>query len=32
SAHRGFLGCNHFSLANAFLLENGRGSIDWRLP
>jgi len=32
SAHRGFLGCNHFSLANAFLLENGRGSIDWSLP
>ena len=24
-----FLGCGHFSLANAFLLANGRGRIDW---
>lgn len=32
SAHRGFLGCGHFSLANNFLLERGRGVIDWTLP
>lgn len=29
SAHRGFLGCRHFSKANAFLEANGRGTIDW---
>lgn len=32
SAHRGFLGCRHFSRANAFLAEQGSGAIDWRLP
>ncbi|MCP1468343.1 uracil-DNA glycosylase [Sphingobium sp. OAS761] len=32
SAHNGFLGCRHFSRANAFLEENGRGTIDWALP
>ncbi|MBX9663670.1 uracil-DNA glycosylase [Novosphingobium sp.] len=32
SAHRGFLGCRHFSRANAFLEEQGAGVIDWRLP
>lgn len=31
SAHRGFLGCGHFSKANAFLEAQGRGAIDWRL-
>lgn len=31
SAHRGFLGCRHFSQANAFLEEHGRGAIDWRI-
>jgi uracil-DNA glycosylase len=31
SAHRGFLGCGHFSQANAFLKSQGRGDIDWRL-
>ena len=31
SAHRGFLGCRHFSQANAFLEAQGRGKIDWRL-
>ena len=31
SAHRGFLGCRHFSQANAFLAAKGRGAIDWRL-
>lgn len=32
SAYRGFLGCRHFSRANAFLEANGRGAIDWALP
>ena len=31
SAHRGFLGCRHFSRANAALAAAGRGEIDWRL-
>jgi len=31
SAHSGFLGCRHFSQANAFLQANGRGAVDWRL-
>jgi uracil-DNA glycosylase len=32
SAHNGFLGCGHFSRANAFLEAKGRGGIDWGLP
>jgi uracil-DNA glycosylase len=32
SAHRGFLGCGHFSKANAFLQQNGRAPIEWQLP
>ncbi|MDG5488921.1 uracil-DNA glycosylase [Sphingomonas sp. BGYR3] len=32
SSHTGFLGCRHFSQANAFLAAQGRGTIDWRLP
>lgn len=32
SAHNGFLGCRHFSQANAFLEAKGRGAIDWTLP
>lgn len=32
SAHNGFLGCRHFSKANAFLEAHGRGTIDWALP
>ncbi|EGD57688.1 uracil-DNA glycosylase [Novosphingobium nitrogenifigens DSM 19370] len=32
SAHSGFFGCRHFSKANAFLTEHGRGEVDWRLP
>jgi uracil-DNA glycosylase len=32
SAYRGFIGCGHFSLANKYLREHGRGEIDWRLP
>lgn len=31
SAHSGFLGCKHFSQANAFLKANGRGAVDWRV-
>ncbi|GGW97046.1 uracil-DNA glycosylase [Alteromonas halophila] len=30
SAHRGFLGCRHFSQANAFLSEHGRTPIRWQ--
>lgn len=29
SAHRGFLGCKHFSSANAYLVEHGLDPIDW---
>lgn len=29
SAHRGFLGCNHFKQANEYLKQNGRTEIDW---
>lgn len=29
SAHRGFLGCRHFSKANAFLQSVGQPAIDW---
>ncbi|KUZ74258.1 uracil-DNA glycosylase [Burkholderia ubonensis] len=32
SAHRGFLGCRHFALANDYLAAHGRAPIDWRLP
>jgi uracil-DNA glycosylase len=32
SAHRGFLGCRHFVLANEYLEQRGRQPIDWRLP
>ncbi len=32
SAHNGFLGCRHFSQANAFLEVRGLKSIDWRVP
>lgn len=31
SAHAGFLGCRHFSQANAFLEAQGRDAVDWRL-
>jgi len=31
SAHRGFLGCRHFSLANEYLNSKGRGEIRWSL-
>jgi uracil-DNA glycosylase len=32
SAHRGFLGCGHFSRCNRYLEESGRTAIDWSLP
>ncbi|GAC1040142.1 uracil-DNA glycosylase [Rhizobium sp. No.120] len=32
SAHNGFLGCRHFSKANAYLVAHGRDPIDWALP
>ena len=32
SAHNGFLGCKHFSQANAFLEANQQPAIDWSLP
>ena len=32
SAHNGFLGCKHFSQANAFLVAQGQAPIDWSLP
>ena len=32
SAHNGFLGCRHFSKANAFLDAHGLAPIDWALP
>lgn len=31
SAHRGFLGCKHFSKANIFLRKSGVEEIDWNL-
>lgn len=31
SAHRGFLGCKHFSTCNRLLQENGREPINWEL-
>lgn len=31
SAHRGFLGCKHFSKTNALLEKLGKTPIDWRL-
>ncbi|WP_044616870.1 uracil-DNA glycosylase [Gynuella sunshinyii] len=32
SAHRGFLGCGHFSQANAYLQQCGRTPVNWQLP
>ena len=31
SAHRGFMGCRHFSKANAWLVQRGEGAIDWQI-
>jgi uracil-DNA glycosylase len=32
SAHRGFLGCGHFSAANQYLESRGVAPVDWSLP
>lgn len=32
SAHRGFLGCRHFSQANAYLQSRGAEPVNWELP
>jgi uracil-DNA glycosylase len=32
SAHRGFIGCGHFSAANRYLEARDQPSIDWSLP
>ncbi|HEV8692907.1 MAG TPA: uracil-DNA glycosylase [Lysobacter sp.] len=32
SAHRGFIGCGHFSAANRYLTQHGQTAIDWSLP
>ena len=32
SAHRGFIGCGHFSAANRWLAGRGAKEIDWSLP
>lgn len=32
SAHRGFLGCRHFSKTNELLLKQGKSEINWHLP
>lgn len=32
SAHRGFIGCGHFSAANTWLARQGQPPIDWELP
>ena len=29
SAHRGFLGCKHFSQANAYLKKSGKRPVNW---
>ena len=32
SAHRGFMGCGHFSATNEYLSRKGKTPIDWSLP
>ena len=32
SAHRGFIGCGHFSKTNQWLSEHSQAEIDWSLP
>lgn len=32
SAHRGFIGCGHFSSANQYLEAHGVAPVDWSLP
>ena len=31
SAHQGFFGCKHFSLANQYLIQKGLGPIEWQI-
>ncbi len=31
SAHKGFLGCQHFTKCNAFLVDKGFAPIDWQI-
>jgi len=30
SAHRGFLGCKHFSKTNQLLIEQGKAPVNWQ--
>ncbi len=32
SAHRGFLGCGHFSKTNQYLADAGNAQINWQIP
>ena len=32
SAHRGFIGCGHFSAANEYIARRGHTPVDWTLP
>ena len=32
SAHRGFIGCGHFSAVNQYLVRTGQAPVDWALP
>jgi uracil-DNA glycosylase len=32
SAHRGFIGCGHFSATNEYLARTGQRPVDWALP
>ena len=32
SAHRGFLGCGHFSRTNQLLQEAGKQPVNWQIP
>ncbi|WP_113953408.1 uracil-DNA glycosylase [Arenicella xantha] len=31
SAHRGFIGCRHFSQANNYLVQHGKAAINWQI-
>ena len=31
SAYGGFFGCNHFKMANEFLVKNGEAPINWKI-
>lgn len=32
SSYRGFFGCQHFKIANEYLLKKGRPEINWQIP